>query len=423
MFKSAAVKLDPIAPMKLKKVKDPKEALEKHPANALILQQKIDGFKTQSIKSDGVRLYTRRGEEFSANVPELVKELNSKMESGDFWLGELAYIKNGKQSISDIQTIVGSSPEKAQKHDGGKIVFYVYDFLWAGGKDITKTPYIDRYNKLKSKMGKGTAHIELVKNYSWGELDKALDDAIKAGGEGIVLKPKTSHYEYGSKGSSEKIGGWVKFKPGAKARETDVILNSYTKSEKKLVFPMYKYRAEKLVEVGKISGMSKDEEAKLKKAIDAGKSVVVQVSYQEETKDKKLRHAGWIRSRPDKSPKEVKMAVSKKLFLSKRAAEEAKSVVVLIEENPKIKSDVHSICEHSGGHRDTVSIINFLRNMLGKEVVSFSDGDLKEYIESVRKKYQKDLQEPDVDAGLVGLDDTKHEDNTADYIEHGKASM
>jgi len=310
--KNASVVLDPIAPMKLKKMSDPEEVLKKHKPEELIVQQKYDGWNVQAIKSDGIKLFTRKGKSFENNVPELVKELDSKMSDGDIWLGELVYIRDGLQSISDIQTIAGSSAEKALKHTGGKTIFYVFDLLWANGKDITKTSMIDRYNKLKSKVGKGTAHIQLVKNYSWSELDKAVEDSIKDGGEGATIKPKQSHYKCGKMGSTEKMGDWYKHKPGAK--ETDVVLNSYTKSEKKLVFPMHKYKNKKLIEVGKISGMSKNEETKLKEIIDAGKSVVVQVSYQKkEPKSGKLRHAGWIRMRPDKPAKEVK--ASKKLSI------------------------------------------------------------------------------------------------------------
>lgn len=109
-------------------------------------------------------------------------------------------------------------------------------------------------------------------------------------------------------------------------------------------------------------------------------------------------------------------------YISKRAEEEQKSVILLIEEDPKLKNNLNSICEKSGGHRDTLSIINFLRGVLGKEVVSFSDDDLKEYIEHIKNKYKQDLEE-DVDAGLVGLEDDKGENQKADYIEHGKGMI
>jgi DNA ligase D-like protein (predicted 3'-phosphoesterase) len=323
--------LTPIAPMKLKKMENPDKILDKHDDSEIIVQQKIDGFKTQAIKDKGgaVKLYTRRGEGFEANVPDLVSALEDKMSSGDFWLGELAYIKNGKQSISDVQTVVGSSPENAQEKlkDGGKLVFYVYDLLWDGGKNITKSPYSERYSKLQKKVGKGEL-VEIVKNYAYSEKDKAITDALKAGGEGIVLKPKSSEYKYGAKGSSEPVGEWAKHKPKGKKSNTDeVILDKYEKGEDKLIFPMYQYKGGELFEVGKISGMSKEDEAKIKKDIDAGKKVVIEISFQERMESGKFRHPGWSRFRPDKPAKEVKVSGWKPM-ISKRAAEEKTPVAI-----------------------------------------------------------------------------------------------
>lgn len=109
-------------------------------------------------------------------------------------------------------------------------------------------------------------------------------------------------------------------------------------------------------------------------------------------------------------------------YISKRASDEQKDVVVIIEQDPKLKSNIHSLCQHSGGHRNTLSIINFLRNILGNDLVSFSDDDLKKYIEDIKKKYKTELEEDNVDIGLVGLDDND-DDKVADYIEHGKPQM
>jgi ATP-dependent DNA ligase len=313
---STASALGPISPMKLKKLKNPDDILEKYDDSDIIIQIKLDGFKTQAIKDakGNVKVYTRRGEEFTENVPELIKDLDGKLSKGAFVLGEFVWEdKSGKQSISDIQTVVSSAPEKAhEKLKGtGKAIFYVYDLLWENNKDITKKSYTHRYDRLKKLVGKGTASIKVVDNYSYSEKDKAINDALKVNAEGIVLKPKDSVYKYGPKGSTEQHGEWAKFKPGAKAKTDEVILNKYEKAEEKLVFPMYQYKGKELFEVGKISGMSKEDEAKIKKEIDDGKEIVVEVTFQEITPAGKFRHVGWSRFRPDKPPKEIKMASKK----------------------------------------------------------------------------------------------------------------
>lgn len=300
-----------IAPMKLKKLTSVDAVLKDHKPEDLIVQQKIDGFKTQAIKtSAGAEVYTRRGENFSANVKPLIAELSKKMHSGDFLLGELAWLKDGKQYISDIQTVVGSNPEKAEAKlkEKGQLVLYVYDMLWHNGKDITKESYTKRYAALKSEVGSGKM-VQVVKNYTWAEKDKAMKDALAAGGEGIVIKTKDSKYNWSPKGSSEKTGEWFKFKPGAKAHEEDVIVKSYTIGEGgKAIFPAYQYDNGSLFEVGKVSGLPKDKEAEIKKKIDDGKIVVIEVGFQEVMESGKFRHMSWHRERPDKSAKEVKKA-------------------------------------------------------------------------------------------------------------------
>ncbi len=422
--------LGPIAPMKLKKLKAPDDILKDHDDSEIVVQIKLDGFKTQAIKDKGgaIKLYTRRGEDFTSNVPSLVKDLESKMKSGSFVLGELVWEDSkGKQSISDIQTVVGSSPEKAQekiKSGDGKMIFYVYDLLWLSGSDITKQKYIERYNKLKSLIGKGTDTVKVVDNYSYSDKDKAINDALKVNAEGIVLKPKDSEYKYGAKGSNEPHGEWAKYKPGAKAKVDEVILNKYTKKEDKLVFPMYQYKGNELFEVGKLSGMSKEDEAKLKKDIDADKSVVVEITFQERMPSGKFRHVGWSRFRPDKPVKEVKTSKASLRPLSIRHAnEDAESIVERIKKDPELQKAIDSHCEHSGGTKNIHSLIYFLRNLLGKDV-SFSDEELKEYLEGRKKHYKENVvpERSSEDVGRVGTDATEeHDDEVADFMRYDGA--
>jgi hypothetical protein len=432
--KQASIKeaslLGPIAPMKLKKLENPDDILKNYDDSDIIIQIKLDGFKTQAIKDgDNVKLFTRRGEDFTSNVPELVKDLGSKMKSGSFILGELVWEDTkGKQSISDIQTVVSGSVETAAKkikEGNGSTVFYVYDLLWENGKDITKQKYIDRYNKLKSIIGKGTKIIKICDNYSYSEKDKAINDALKVNAEGIVLKPKDSEYKYGAKGSNEPHGEWAKFKPGAKAHTDEVILNKYTKGEDKLVFPMYQYKNDELFEVGKLSGMSKEDESKIKKDIDADKTVIVEITFQEQMPSGKFRHVGWSRFRPDKSAKEVKMSKSSFRPLSIRHAEKI-SVVDIIKNDKELCADIESYCTHSGGTKSTSALINYIRSQLRKKlgdevVVRFADEELKQYIESLKKDKKHHLNETiRSEIGRAGTEvENSYDDNVADYVLHG----
>jgi ATP-dependent DNA ligase len=411
LIKTAAANPVPIAPMKLKKVKSVDEVLENYKPEDLIVQQKFDGWKSQVIKNGGsTKIYSRRGEEFQDNVPELVAELNKKLENGDFVLGEITYEINGKQNISNLQSITGSNKEKAlefQKNNKGKIVLQAYDLLWNKGKNLTDEPYHKRYDVLKTKIGKST-DVKIPHNYSWGEKETAIKDALKVGGEGIVIKPKNSTYKYETKGNSEPVGEWIKFKPGNKAHETDVIVKNYTKGEGgKLIFPAYQHQNGKMIEVSKISGLPKEDEDYVKKQIDDGKQVVLEVGYQEIMESNKLRHPGFHRVRKDKNPKQASR------FISKRAG--------VLDLHPDVKKIIDSYCHNTGGTKSVHSIISFLRDRFGNEI-KFNDEELKKYIEDRKAHFHTHHESFNAeDVGKVGTESSnEYDDSTADYFSHGK---
>lgn len=98
-------------------------------------------------------------------------------------------------------------------------------------------------------------------------------------------------------------------------------------------------------------------------------------------------------------------------------------IVSIIEKDPKLREEIRSLCEHSGGTKNTHSIIDHLRGKLGKELVSYSNSDLVDYIEKAKKEYQGDVEEQSADVGRVGIEtEDNPEDNVADYITHGKGS-
>lgn len=103
--------------------------------------------------------------------------------------------------------------------------------------------------------------------------------------------------------------------------------------------------------------------------------------------------------------------------------DESYDVVSAIEKDPRLMEDIRSLCEHSGGTKNTHAIIDYLRSKMGKDLVSYSDSDLIKYIEQAKKGYQGDMEEHSTDVGRVGTDTEDHpEDNAADYITHGKGS-
>lgn len=108
--------------------------------------------------------------------------------------------------------------------------------------------------------------------------------------------------------------------------------------------------------------------------------------------------------------------------LSKRHAAEVKSVVEMIKKDEDIQAAIDSHCEHSGGNKNTHTLIHFLRQLLGGDV-SFSDNELKEYLEERKNQFKDDKTEKSPrDVGLIGTDPHEHhDDDIADFMKNDGA--
>ena len=295
----------PIAFMRLRQLAKPKDLLEVYDPKQLVVQTKLDGFKIKASKTKrGVKLHSRRGIDVTQRLPHIVRRIDEHLKPGDTILGEMVYYdKRGKQDIHKLQSILGSRTRAKAvarfKQHGGRIEYAVYDLLAYRGKNVTDAPLAKRKAQLNKMLpSRGIVHV--LKDYSWKMRTQAVKDSLKSGGEGIVIKVKDSVYRYRPKGSSEPFGLWWKYK--AVTDTADVILTKYRKAKEKYVFDACQYdRTGKLVYVGGVSGMGRANEKIAKDQVDAGKKVLVEVSYQKpRLPSKKLRHMGWVRFRLDK---------------------------------------------------------------------------------------------------------------------------
>lgn len=293
--------------MRLRKATDLSELAKKYGSRNLTVEEKYDGFKLLATTTKGgkVRLYTRRGQDVTSRLPDLVEKFSSVLKNGDAILGELVYQIGDEQSLQAVQSIVGSKdPKRAAaraKALGGRLVFYAYDMLMERNSLITGLPLSLRREALAKRVP-ARGDIRRSKVYTWGQRDRAIKHALKTGGEGIVIKPKSSHYRWQPKGYREPWGDWYKFKAGLKYKSDDVVLTSYTKGKEKLIFDAHQIdvRKQKRLFVGKLSGLDKATERKIARRLDKGEEVLVEVSFQERYPSGKMRHMGWVRERPDK---------------------------------------------------------------------------------------------------------------------------
>jgi len=303
--------LGPVSLMRLTEIKDVDELLKDFNRENIVVEEKLDGWKVQIIRTGGkVRLYSRRGDEKTENFPELVEAL-SFLPEGTHVEGELVYWDKNKQDVGKVTSLAGSSPEKSAekaKELPGSVKIHLYDVLWSKGNKVADKGFGERRKALQSLV-KESDKVKLTKNYSFGDWQKAMNTAVNTGGEGIVLKLKDKPYEYKSKGETEPKPPKImyKYKGGAgKSESDDYVVFDYEMSEKDKLKALYgQYYKGKLYHMSEISNFSKEDEGKIKSKLKKG-PFVIEIGFQERQPGG-LRHQKFVRFREDKSPKDATM--------------------------------------------------------------------------------------------------------------------
>lgn len=296
----------PISLMRLHTISDPNDLTSKIPADDLLVSKKYDGWLTQVVKEDDVRLYSRHGKDKIENFPELVPELDW-LPKGSFLLGELVWWdEDGEQSLSKIQSVAGSSTEEAARKReqlDGYYTFEVFDLLFYNGDDLRDSPFSDR-RELLEQIFKGSSHVNLVEEFPFVEWESLIEAAVAEGGEGVVFKNVTAPYVSLPLGEDEPrpAGFWYKFKGGKGKNATDdfVVTEFSLGKEESLLMHLHQYGSDGLLYfVGKLDNLSAGNTSAALNLLERG-PFVVEVGFQERTRDGKLRHPSFVRFRPDK---------------------------------------------------------------------------------------------------------------------------
>ena len=309
--------MKPISFMRLRHLSKPEDVISKSgikdPRRDLVVEQKYDGFKVLATRDrKDTKLYSRNGNDLTAKAPEIVRCLNRLLEPGDSVLGEMVYFVGKKQSLGNVQSILHSATAERAKRQtkelGGSLEFLAYDMLEVKGQKIHDLPWAIRRGELEDVIP-ARGKVRRTKQYDWKDLDKAIKDALRTGGEGVVIKFSRGKYKLRKAGQPEPWGSWWKYKVvGEKANTEDVILDGYVKREKRLAFKMYQYDpSRKKVFVGYISNLPRETEKNVARMNDLGKVAVAEISHQERFPSGKFRHPGWIRLRPDKPARSATM--------------------------------------------------------------------------------------------------------------------
>jgi DNA ligase D-like protein (predicted ligase) len=177
-------------------------------------EAKLDGYRALAIRSNGkVLLRSRNNKDFNSKYPGIVTALGA-MPNETIIDGEVVALdESGRPSFNALQN-AGSSELV--------LVYYVFDVLILGGRDVMAEPLSKRRDLLEQKvlptLGEPIRESAL--------LNASLPDVIEVvkahGLEGIVAKRLDSRYE-----SGQRSGAWRKMRVN---QGQEFVIGGYTPS-------------------------------------------------------------------------------------------------------------------------------------------------------------------------------------------------
>jgi DNA ligase-1 len=197
----------PLQPMLAQPAEDVSEALERLGEAALEL--KLDGARVQVHKSgDEVRVYSRRGNDVTPAVPELVETVQALPARQLLLDGETIALRPDGSPLPFQVTMrrFGRKLDVARLRGELPLTSFFFDLLHLDGQDLIDRPAGERFAALASAVP-GLAVPRIV-TADAEEADAFFAEALARGHEGIMAKATDAPYEAGRRGSS-----WLKVKP------------------------------------------------------------------------------------------------------------------------------------------------------------------------------------------------------------------
>lgn len=311
--KTAARKLDFIEPQLATLERDAP------PGKDWLHEVKFDGYRMQAqIAGTDVRLLTRTGLDWTEKFgSEIAAELAALKCSDAILDGEIVVLADsGVSSFALLQQDLSAKRTN-------RFIYYVFDLMRLGGKDLRAEPLVERKQALQELLGKQSDNAAVRFSDHFAEPGKImLEHACRMGLEGVVSKRADAPYRSG-RGPT-----WVKSKCTARQ---EFVIGGYLPSDKtgrglRSLLVGY-YEAGKLHYAGRVgTGFSTKGANELKKKLDALKAqdspfdaavpkgkglvwvkpeLVGEVEFRSWTSDRIIRHASFQGLREDKPAEDV----------------------------------------------------------------------------------------------------------------------
>ncbi|HEX7038351.1 MAG TPA: ATP-dependent DNA ligase [Pseudomonadales bacterium] len=199
--------LVPVQPMLAQPAADMDEALAT--LGEAVLEYKLDGARVQAHKDgDRIRIYSRRLNDVTDSVPEVVEVLERLPARSVILDGEvLALGPDGRpQPFQVTMRRFGRKSEVAALRAALPLSLFLFDCLHHDGTDLIDEPLHARYERLAA-LTEPALRVPRTVTGDVATADEFLLRALAAGHEGVMAKAPASVYAAGSRGAA-----WLKVK-------------------------------------------------------------------------------------------------------------------------------------------------------------------------------------------------------------------
>ncbi|PKL69830.1 MAG: DNA ligase [Methanomicrobiales archaeon HGW-Methanomicrobiales-1] len=181
-------------------------------------EYKYDGSRFQfHKKGNWARMYSRRLEDVTAALPDVIQQLLGATDHDVIIDGEVIAIKDGKpMPFQSVLRRFRRRHDVAEATEAVELVPNVFDILWLDGETLIDLPLTERRKKLESVIKMFIA--PQVVSDDAAVIEKTYTDALAAGHEGIMIKVPASPYSPGQRGKN-----WIKIKPEVDTLDLAVI--------------------------------------------------------------------------------------------------------------------------------------------------------------------------------------------------------
>lgn len=272
-------------------------------AGRLIITRKRDGWKMFAgiDENNNVALYTDGINEFDDRLRNVKEEILSiGFPPNTLLVGELLATDRDKDAYTNLLRMLKTRQEKVRDVEKivGALQFMVFNIIFLNGERVYK-PYSEVLKLLNELIPKHAISVKRVSVLSM-PLGTAKIVVRAEGWEGLVLYDTEYRITYREDGKNpQRPKGCYKWKP---LFEDDFIVQSSILRQdgtevKELILSQIDPRSGKEFECGKLGSLTRKIRMEL---VNAQYPFVVQVAFELRFASGKLRHARFMRLRPDK---------------------------------------------------------------------------------------------------------------------------